>query len=169
MEIDKKEEAYSKIYLKTLNFLSYRKRSTKEISDRIDKYLKKIILPSREKVEIREKVLSTLESDGYLKDSNDKDFSKHYINTLEKSGKTFNRIKIYQFLNKRGVPKNIIENALDEIDSRSIYDSVLSDAQKKLNVLREKDSYLKKKKLINYLYRKGYPFDIVSSVVDTLL
>lgn len=169
MEIDKKEEAYSKVYLKVLNFLSYRKRSTKEISDRIDKYLKKIVLPSREKLGIREKVISTLESDGYLKDSNDEDFSKHYISTLENSGKTFNRIKIYQFLQKRGVPRSIIDDALGDIDPQSIYESVLSDAQKKLKNLKEENKFLKKKKLLNYLYRKGYPFDVVSSVVDTLL
>lgn len=165
----KKEDAYSKVYLKILNFLSYRKRSTREIEDRLDKYLRKIVLPSREKEEIREKVLSTLGSDGYLRESNDIDFVNHYISTLEKSGKSFNKIRIYKFLKDKGVPKRVIENALENIDPQVIYESVLLDAKKKIRGLDDEDIYKKKKKLMNYLYRRGYPFDVVSSVVDTLL
>lgn len=169
MEIDKKEEAISKIYVKMLNFLSYRKRSIKEIHDRIDKYAKKIALPLREKEGIKDKVLSILQTDGYIKDSNDVEFADCYVDSLKRSGKTLNEIKIYLFLNKRGVPKDIIEGALENIDSELVYESALSDAQKKLKVLKEPDKFLKKKKLMDYLYRKGYSYETSSSVVDTLL
>jgi regulatory protein len=169
MEIDKKQDAYLKVYLKVLNFLSYRRRTVKEVNDRIDKYLKKIVLPSREKSVIREKVISTLKNDGYIKESNDEDFAKFYISSLESSGKSFNKIKIFQFLQKRGISKEVIESSLSEIDPGLIYENVLFDAKKKLRNLKEENKYLKKKKLLNYLSRKGYPFDMVSSVVDTLL
>jgi regulatory protein len=171
MEIDKKEEIYEKTYIKVLNFLSYRKRSTKEIFDRVDRYLRKIGLSLRENNGIKDKIISTLESDGYLKSSysNDIEFAEYYISSLEKSGKTLNKIKIYRFLNDRGVPKNIIEEALNKVDSESVYQSALSDAEKKLKILKGKDKYVKKKKLLDYLYRKGYPYETSSSVVDTLL
>ncbi|HQG79114.1 MAG TPA: RecX family transcriptional regulator, partial [bacterium] len=65
--------------------------------------------------------------------------------------------------------KEIIDDFLGNLDKNLIYESALRDAKKKLSSLDKEDKYTKKKKLLNYLYRKGYPFDISSSVVDTLL
>ena len=38
MEKTKLDEIYEKVYFKMLNFISYRIRSEKEVSDRLDKY-----------------------------------------------------------------------------------------------------------------------------------
>ena len=168
MEINKKEEVYSKVYVKVLNFLSFSPRSRKEVLERIEKYLLKINFPSREKEEIREDIISNLKKDGYLKESNDKDFSILYIEGLKKSGKPFNSLRIFQFLSKKGISKDLINKIVKDLDEDSIYESVLKDAQKKLRILKDGDVYSKKRKLMNYLYRKGYPYNVVKSVVDTL-
>jgi len=168
MELNKRDEAYFKIYAKVLNFISFSKRSRKEVTDKIRAYLSKVHLSSGEKIEIQDKVISNLKNDGYLKDNNDEEYSSSYIESLKNSGKPFNILNIRRFLTKKGVPDEIIKKASEDIDSESIYDSVFRDAEKKLKYMREPNLLLKKKKLMNYLYRKGYPFDIVSSVVDTL-
>ena len=169
MEFDKKEEAYGRVHFKILNFLSFKQRSEKEVLDRIEKYLSKIHLPSREIDEIRQKVLSRLKEDGYLKDSNDLDFSTSYIRGLINSNKPTNKIKVSQFLLRKGVSKEIIQKALENLDNDFVYQSVLKEAEKKLRLIKGEDTYSKKKKLMNFLYRKGYPFEIITSVVDTLL
>ncbi|MBW6441432.1 recombination regulator RecX [Patescibacteria group bacterium] len=168
MEINKKEEVYSKVYVKVLNFLSFSPRSRKEVLERIDKYFSKINFPSREKDEIKKDIISNLKKDGYLKESNDRDFSILYIEGLKKSRKPFNSLRISQFLSKKGISKDLINELVRDLDQDSIYESVLKDAQKKLRILKSGDAYSKKRKLISYLYRKGYPYDVVKSVVDTL-
>ena len=109
-----------------------------------------------------------MKNDGYLKDKNDEEYASSYIEDLKNSSKPFNTLNIRRFLTKKGVTDEIIKNVLEDIDSESIYNSVFRDAEKKIKYMKEPNVYLKKKKLMDYLYRKGYPFDIVSSVVDTL-
>ncbi len=168
MELNKSDEAYFKIYAKVLNFISFSKRSRKEVTDKIRIYLSKIHLSSGEKIEIQDRVISNLKNDGYLKDKNDEEYASSYIEDLKNSSKPFNTLNIRRFLTKKGVTDEIIKNVLEDIDSESIYNSVFRDAEKKIKYMKEPNVYLKKKKLMDYLYRKGYPFDIVSSVVDTL-
>jgi len=169
MELDKRDAAYSKVYAKVLNFLSFSKRSKKELLDKIDKYISKSGLDSKDKKSVKEQIILALEKDGYLKDDTDVDFARSYIEGLRNSGKSLNYLKISHFLVKKGISKEIIDDFLGNLDKNLIYESALRDAKKKLSSLDKEDKYTKKKKLLNYLYRKGYPFDISSSVVDTLL
>lgn len=168
MEI-KKEEAYSRVFFQTLNFLSFSRRSAKEILEKVKKYTSKTRLSLSEKNEVEDMVIQRLKSDGYLRISNDEDYANFYIEGLKKSGKPFNSIRISNFLQKKGISREIINDLVKNLDKDSIYESVLRDAEKKLKVIRDPNRFSKKKKLLNYLYRKGYPFDIISSVVDTLL
>lgn len=168
MEIKKIDQEYSKVYFKLLNFLSFKQRSEKEVLDKIRFFVSKTSLSPKEKIDIKDKVIKSLKIDGYLKDSNDEDFTTSYIEGLQKSGRTFNKMRISKFLNKKGILREIINGALENLEDDSVYESVLNEASKKIRTLKDESSFLKKKKLINYLYRKGYPFDIVSTVVDTL-
>jgi len=169
MELNKKDEAYSKAYFRVLNFLSFSKRSKKELLDKIEKYLSKTYLPKKDKDDVREQIIQNLKTDGYLKETIDEDFANSYVQGLRNSGKSFNGIRISQFLSKKGIPKEIINDVISNIDDEAVYESVLKDAEKKLRSLKNESALRKKQKLLNFLYRKGYPFDIVSSVVDTLL
>ena len=169
MKFAEKEEVFSQIYLKLLNFLSFSKRSRKEVLDKVEKYVSKSSISPKDKSEIKERIILALEKDGYLRDATDVDFAKSYIESLENSGKSFNSLRINRFLQKKGVSRDIINDILKNLDKDLIYESVLRDAQKKLRTLGGEDKYTKKRKLLKYLYGKGYPFDISSSVVDTLL
>jgi regulatory protein len=163
-----KEEIFSRSYLKVLNFLSFKKRSLKEISDFVKKTVSKNHLPLREKEGMEDNIVSMLKKDGYIKDFHDSDFAASYVDSLEKSGKTFNKIKIKEFLRRKGIGSEIINDVLESVSDDQIYSSVLKDAEKKLRTLKDDNPNVKRKKLLNYLYRKGYPFEISSAVVDTL-
>lgn len=166
MENSKLEEIYERVYFKMLNFISYRQRSEKEISDRLSKYLSKYRFSSEEIENIREKVINRLEESGYL---DDLDFAVSYVNGLVNSGKPVSERKIFQFLFKRGVSKEIINQALKFLPSDFILQSVLKEAEKKLKTTKGPDNFTRKQKLSQYLYRKGYPFEVITSVVDRLL
>jgi len=164
-----KEEIFSRSYLKVLNFLSFKKRSLKEILDCVKKTVLKNHLPLREKKEIEDRIILILKKDGYIKEFHDFDFATSYIDGLKKSSKAFNKIKIREFLKRKGVDANIIDDVIENVSDDQIYSSVLKDAEKKLRTLKDDNINVRRKKLLTYLYRKGYPFEISSSAVDTLI
>ncbi len=163
-----KEEIFSRSYLKVLNFLSFKKRSLKEILDFVKKTVIKTHLPLREREEIEDLIVLTLKKDGYIKEFHDFDFATSYVDGLEKSGKTFNKMKIREFLSRKGVDSDVINDVTESVNNDQIYSSVFKDAEKKLRTIKGDSLNIKKKKLLTYLYRKGYPFEISSAVVDTL-
>ena len=166
MEKTELDGIYEKVYFKILNFVSYRQRSEKEISDRFSKYLLKYRLLPEEQEKIKSRIYSNLEQDGYLDDVS---FASTYIKAIVDSKKPISKIKIYQFLLKKGISKDTIEELLHLLPEDFVEQSVLKDAQKKLKTLRADNTFAKKGKLSNYLFRKGYPSDIIHSVVDSLL
>ncbi len=110
-----------------------------------------------------------MKKDGYIKEFHDFDFATSYIDGLKKSSKAFNKIKIREFLKRKGVDANIIDDVIENVSDDQIYSSVLKDAEKKLRTLKDDNINVRRKKLLTYLYRKGYPFEISSSAVDTLI
>lgn len=163
------EEIFDLLYLKMLNFLSFRQRSDREVQDRLRKYLSRSHLPLRERDAIGDRVVLRLEESGYLSDSNDLKFSQSYVLGLSNSGKSLNQKKIHQFLFKKGVDTDVVERALEDVSKDQFLNSALKDAEKKLRQLGGLDLFQKKMKLKDFLYRKGYDGETISSVVDTLL
>lgn len=163
------EDVVNFVYLGMLNFLSFKPRSEKEINDKLRKYISRSHLSLREKDIVKDSVISKLRESGYLKDSIDSDFSQSYISGLINSGKTSNRKKIYQFLAKKGVDREVIEKVLEGTPDDSFLQSALRDGEKKIRIMGDVDRYKKKRKLADFLYRKGYSSDVVTSVIDTLL
>ena len=166
MQESKFQEIFEKVYFKVLNFISYNLRSEKEISDRLSKYLSKYRINSSEKNKLALRVTSKLEESGYLNDST---FSFSYIKSVSDSRKPISKRKIIHFLMKRGVSKNIISDAINTLPQEFSHDNAIKEAEKKLRLLGNIDEFSKKRKLYDYLFRKGYDSEVISSVVDTLL
>jgi len=166
MDKTKLNEIYEKVYFKMLNFISYRIRSEKEISDRLDKYLSKYRYSQDEIEDIRSHTVSKLEDAGYL---NDTEFASSYIKGLVSSKKPVSQMKIFQFLLKKGVSKDTINEALKYLPLDFLFENALKDGEKKIRLMRGVDKYTSKRKLSEYLYRKGYPFETIHSVIDSLL
>jgi len=151
-------DTYQKIYTKILNFLSYKPRSEKEIINRLKKY--------SASEEIEQKILQSLETDGYV---NDKNIIQMFIQSYLSSPKTKSLISLKQTLVKKGFNNEDIKAALEEVPPQAEEKKVLKDAQKKLRSLGKEPILQKKRKLQDYLYRKGYNPKAIKAVVDSLL
>lgn len=166
MQDSRAEEIFEKVYFKILNFISYNLRSEKEVSDRLTKYLSKYHISSSEKNDLSAKLTSKLEESGYLDDSN---FAFSYVKSVSDSRKPISKRKITHFLMKKGISKDMISNAISTLPEEFSHNNAMKDAEKKLRLLGNIDGFSKKRKLYDYLFRKGYDSGTISSVVDTLL
>lgn len=140
----------------TLNLLSYRQRSEKEIYNSLKR-------KGFEESYI-ENAMDYCRENGYL---NDKTFAESFIKdkiNLNKLGPQ--RIK-YELMLK-GISKDIIEESLI-VDSDDQYDAAMELALKKLNSYKNDDKNSIYRKLTGFLGRKGYSYDIISKVLKEIL
>ena len=142
----KKTSQEEKIFSKLINFLSYRPRSEKEVKDRLRKYLPDAphdyILGMCDK----------LKSLGYL---NDLEFARWFAHSRVKSRPRSTR-HLAQELYQKGLSKEVIANVLSEF----------SDDRAALRALLTKKSTLPKDKLISYLARRGFSWELIKEEVD---
>lgn len=161
----KKEDLYSKIYAKALNFLGYQARSKKEVEDKLVRSTERIkSLSEQEKLEIREEILQDLEEQNLI---NDEKYALLYIQQRLNSPKPTSKLAMQQFLYRKGISKQLIQAALEGISVESEEASVNAAADKKLRTLAKYDARTAKQKLLGYLFTKGFSKDVVYRVVDT--
>jgi SOS response regulatory protein OraA/RecX len=150
---------------KIINFLSYSQRSRKEVSDRIYQYLRKKDISDEEKESIRDKVIAELEK---LKLLDDISYVQNYIDGRLRIAKPMSKRKIYEFLYKKGIEREVIEKELQIYSEETEFKFVRELAEKKLPNIRGKDKRTIKMKLIKYLFGKGFSPDVVYPVIDDL-
>jgi len=112
-------------------------------------------------------ILDEFESKGWL---NDFEFAKAYVNDKYKlSGWGPQKIRMYLF--KEGISNQIIEMVISGLNSDpEIYTTLEKLVQKKKNhFLREKDTFKRKKKVVDYLMRKGFNGNDVFKFIDRLI
>lgn len=151
-----KTEEQNKVIYSTLNFLSYRQRSEKEI------YSKLISKGYKE-----EYVLKAIE---YCKERNyidDKLFAENYIKDKTNLNK-YGSIRIRYDLIAKGIDKDIIDEVLD-LDFDDEYIRAYELAAKRVKSYRNDDKNAIYRKLGGFLHRKGYSYDIVSKVLQKIL
>lgn len=158
-----RESVHNNIYLKILNFVSYKRRSEKEIDDHLSKYSERYSdFPDLDNIvsEIR----SSLETDGYY---NDVTFAEMYIDGCINSSVSTSPAKMRDFLYKKGISRELSESAMSRVGSEDVLKMAQRDGERKMKTLpdmSQKSLY----SLKSYLYSKGYPENIIDSVVDTL-
>lgn len=79
--------------------------------------------------------------------------------------------KIEMYLKRDGVPESVIKKALQVLEPT---ESVAQTFEKlvnkrKLHFIREKDTFKRKKKVVDYLLRKGFSPDDVFKYIDSIL
>ncbi len=112
-------------------------------------------------------ILDDFESKGWL---NDHEFAKAYANDkYNLSGWGPNKIKMYLF--REGISQQIIDQVLANMENDSDIFSILEKlVQKKKNhFLRENDTFKRKKKVVDYLMRKGFNGNDVFKFIDRLI
>ena len=154
-----------KILDKVINFLSYRIRSSKELSDRMETYLSKEKISEDEKAAIKSWVTAELQSLGMIDDHK---FATTFVEEKAHSKKPLSRFAIKNYLFRGGISKEIIEDVLKDYTKTYEMASTMIIAEKKLGSMRKGlDKITVKRKLISYLIGKGFSPESVYAVVDT--
>lgn len=150
------DEEKNKVINFTLNYLSYRQRSEREIEDHLRR--------KDYEDDLIQLAIDYCKDKGYI---DDKAFAESYVRdrvNINKHGSY--RIK-YDLRNK-GISQNIIDQVVD-LDSDDEYERALKLAEKKLPSYRKDDRNAKYRKLGGYLQRRGFPFPVVSKVLREVL
>ena len=148
-------EMYMKAKNKALSILSKASQSEKQIRQK---------LSSDYEEDTIEKVIEFLQKYKFV---DDEDLASRIVNTnvnLNKYGKN----KIKQNLYNKGIDKNIIESAIDEIDIDKEFENALYLGKKRYDRLKNEDPRKAYQKIGNHLAYKGFNYDIIKKVLNKL-
>ena len=135
----------------------YQDRCHKEVEQKIREYR---LIP-----EAREKILLSLLQDNFL---NEERFAKSFARGKFRI-KNWGKQRIIRELKFRNISAYIIKTALQEIDEQEYLKTVYRITEKRNEVISEKNRHKRKKKLIDFLLRKGYETDLIFKTVDEVL
>lgn len=161
VELIASAEALDRAKKIALNFLSYRPRSSKEVIDRL-----------RRKgfaTDLAKKVVQHFQS---LHMMDDTEFARMYIRDKLK-GKPMGKVLMRHHLLEKGVAPQIIERALREYISEEEQQEAASQlAAKRLRLSGERlaklDPARRRKRLTDYLLRRGFSSEVASKAVSSL-
>lgn len=155
---------------KTLKFLSYRPRSEREVTQHLLFKRRPKTEEAETELELKNYKKNIEEAIQFLKKHkqiNDYEFTTWWVEGRRRFKKTGDQI-IKQELFSKGIPKEIVNQVLEEslVDPSKL---ALEAAQKKMSSYQMLEPKKFKIKMGQYLVRKGFSWDTVSAVVDTLL
>jgi len=154
---EKKYFSIEEIKRKLERYCVYQDRCHKEIETK----LREFVLIEEAKNQI---ILHLMEHDFVNEERFSKSFARGKFN-IKKWGKQ----RIVRELKLRDVSPYNIKTALKEIDEEVYIDTVFEITEKRNRLLKESDIYKRKKKLSDFLMRKGYEFDLIYSTVDEVV
>jgi regulatory protein len=102
---------------------------------------------------------------------NDEAYARAFVRS-KVSSQGFSRRRLQQELSKRGVARNVADEAIAEVfDDEAVDESANIDrvGSKKLNTLRDLDEEIQRRRLFSYLARRGYDVDDVRAAVRRLV
>jgi len=136
---------FQKIKSKLESFCAYQERSLYEV----EKKLNTLTSISEDK----KRIISHLNQNNFLNQSR---FIEAYVSgkiNLKRWGKQKIRLGLIQ----HKIPKTDVDQAMNNISEKTYQNNLLILAQRKaLSIKKEDDFYLKKAKLMRFLYSKGY-------------
>ena len=95
---------------------------------------------------------------------NEERFSKSYARGKFYQ-KKWGKIKIKQGLKQKRIPTNLIDKGIEEINEEDYKSTLMELTEKKWNIIRESEVYLKKKKIYSYLLQKGYEYNLINEIL----
>lgn len=158
MNQDQGQKSYTvkEATIKLMQYCAYRDRSQKEVEEKLKEM--RMIPEACEQITIK------LMQEDFL---NEERFARSFARGKFRM-KKWGRIKIKQELKFREISTPLIKTAISEIDEKDYYQTLIELAEKKLLLIKEKDPYKKKKKLVDFLLRKGYESNLVFEVTNDL-
>lgn len=150
-ELDELRKAsdFGKLYQRTLEWVLARPRSEKETRD----YLYKKVFEKKLDKSYIDTAIEKLKEKKYLDDAK---FAAFWVeNRFTKKGVSQKRLKME--LMKKGVSQEIIDEVLN----------IRNDEEEILKIIAKKRAKYDDEKLISYLCRQGFPYQLVQNLVQT--
>lgn len=144
----------SQIKKKLADYCVYQDRSHYEVEQKL-KELKTL------NEDERGEILIWLIQNNFL---NEERFSKSYARGKFYQ-KKWGKNKIKQGLKQKRIPTNLIDKGIEEINEEDYKSTLMELTEKKWNILRESEVFLKKKKIYNYLLQKGYEYNLINEIL----
>ncbi|MBN1351279.1 RecX family transcriptional regulator [candidate division KSB1 bacterium] len=149
------EEEFKRALDKALRFLAYRARSEKEMRDKL--------VQSGYDEDTIVRVITILKEKKYI---NDKEFASLFVRErlrLRPSGQYLLKHELKQ----KGIPEEIVNNTLADIFSEYSQTEIARDLiRKKENSYRNLEPNIRRKRLTDFLLRRGFDWDIVAIVME---
>ena len=150
---------YERLVKTAIRFVSFRPRSQKELTDFLDKKL------TRWKVSgagLVAKVIGRMEELGYVDDIKFAEWWVDQRTTFKPKG---NRV-ITMELKAKGVSETVIESVLASRGFQSLLVAAKQAVARKLPLWAKLPPLVRKKKLYDYLGRRGFDFEIIHKLID---
>jgi len=147
------EDQYRQALSSAFNHMSRSEKSEKQLSDFL--YKKEFSQKTVNRVIARLKELNYL--DDFV-------FARNFIENSKNAG--VNAIKMK--LKMRGISDAIINEALQDISEDDQLSRAMELAQKQLPKYAKYETYDQKRKINDFLYRKGFQWDVIKSAVERI-
>ncbi len=153
----KKSFTVIEIKRKIEQFCVYQDRCHKEVEQKMRDYE---LIP-----EAREMILLSLMKDNFL---NEERFAKSFARGKFRI-KNWGKQRIIRELKFKEISAYNIKKALKEIDEQEYVATIYKITEKRSSVISETNAYKKKRKLIDFLMRKGFENELIFKTVDAVL
>lgn len=155
--IQKKSFTVDEMKRKLENYCVYQDRCHKEVEQKLREFN---LIP-----EAKELILLSLMKDNFL---NEERFSKSYARGKFRI-KNWGKQRIVRELKFRGISAYNIKTALKEIDEQEYLATIYRITENRNNVISESNIFKRKKKLIDFLMRKGFENDLIFKTVNEIV
>ena len=156
-EKKKKSFTVDEIKRKLEQYCVYQDRCHKELEQKMRDYE---LIP-----EAKEMILLSLMQDNFL---NEERFAKSFARGKFRI-KSWGKQRITRELKFRDISAYNIKTALKEIDEQAYLNTIYSITEKRSTSISETNNYKKKKKLIDFLMRKGFENKLIFKTVNDVL
>lgn len=147
-------------YNLSLRYLSYRPRSEKEVIDYLKEKQRKAPNLTDEDIQ---KIIKKLQEYKFI---NDENFAKFWVEQRTKFKRKPVRVIEYE-LSQKGISRDIVEEILAEFDIKDLdLENAKKLAEKKLDFYRSLDPDKRREKVMGFLLRRGFNYDMVKKILD---
>ena len=155
--IQKKSFTVEQIKHKIENYCVYQDRCHKEVEKKMAEYN---LIP-----EAKELILLSLMKDDFL---NEERFSKSFARGKFRI-KSWGKLRIVRELKLRDISAYNIKTALKEIEEEEYLKTIYRITENRNNIISEPIAHKRKKKLVDFLMRKGFENELIFKTVNELL
>ncbi len=155
-----------RLFEKAVKFLSYRPRSEREVHDNLLQKLKLTDKSEEEKKNFEKSIQEVIKKLDKLGLVNDLEFAKWWVEQRTSFKKSSPRI-IKSELFRKGIDKEIIEQVLNKSEVNP-FELTLSAARKKFPSYKRLEPKEFREKMSRFLASRGFDWEIIKRVVDTL-